>query len=113
MADPEVVFADEPTGALDQANSANILALLRRLTADRGRSLVGAEAVVVTGARHGGEEQILVPLHRAHHRGAEEEEDQVVVGRVARVHQVPVRGAEGPVHVLAAPVDPRERLLVE
>ena len=40
MADPEVVFADEPTGALDQANSANILALLRQLTVDRGRSLV-------------------------------------------------------------------------
>ncbi len=40
MADPEVVFADEPTGALDQANSVNILTLLRQLTIDRGRSLV-------------------------------------------------------------------------
>ena len=40
MADPEVVFADEPTGALDQANSASILALLRDLTIGRGRSLV-------------------------------------------------------------------------
>ncbi|WP_420623569.1 ABC transporter ATP-binding protein [Candidatus Poriferisodalis sp.] len=40
MTDPEVVFADEPTGALDQANSASILALLKELTIDRGRSLV-------------------------------------------------------------------------
>ncbi|WP_419552916.1 ABC transporter ATP-binding protein [Candidatus Poriferisodalis sp.] len=40
MTDPEVVFADEPTGALDQANSASILALLKGLTIDRRRSLV-------------------------------------------------------------------------
>ena len=40
MADPEVVFADEPTGALDQASSASVLAVLRQLTIDRGRSLV-------------------------------------------------------------------------
>ena len=40
MADPAVVFADEPTGALDQANSASVLELLHELTVDRGRSLV-------------------------------------------------------------------------
>ncbi|WP_419932155.1 ABC transporter ATP-binding protein [Candidatus Poriferisodalis sp.] len=40
MPDPQVVFADEPTGALDQSNSASILSLLRSLTVDRGRSLV-------------------------------------------------------------------------
>lgn len=40
MADPAVVFADEPTGALDRANSANVIELLRNLTVDRGRSLV-------------------------------------------------------------------------
>ena len=40
MPDPQVVFADEPTGALDQSNSASILSLLRNLTVDRGRSLV-------------------------------------------------------------------------
>lgn len=40
MPDPQVVFADEPTGALDQANSANILSLLQEVTVGRGRSLV-------------------------------------------------------------------------
>lgn len=40
MADPAVVFADEPTGALDEANSITIIELLRELTVDRGRSLV-------------------------------------------------------------------------
>lgn len=40
MPDPHVVFADEPTGSLDQANSANVLSLLRELTIGRGRSLV-------------------------------------------------------------------------
>ena len=40
MGDPAVVFADEPTGALDQASSVEIVAVLRRLTVDRGSSLV-------------------------------------------------------------------------
>lgn len=40
IAGPSVVFADEPTGALDQANSAAVIALLRRLTVDAGRTLV-------------------------------------------------------------------------
>ena len=42
MTDPEVVFADEPTGALDQANTASVISLLQELTVDRGRSLVVA-----------------------------------------------------------------------
>ena len=80
---------------------------------DRGRRLVGAQAVVVAGSRHAGQEQILVLLHRAHHRRAEEEEHQVVVRRVAGIHQVSVRGSERPVDVLAAPVDSHEGLLVQ
>ena len=38
--DPEVVFADEPTGALDSAAEADVLALLRRLVDDRGATVV-------------------------------------------------------------------------
>ena len=52
-------------------------------------------------------------FHSAHDCSAEEEEDQVVVRRVARIHQVPVRRAEGPVEVFAAAVDPGEGLLVQ
>lgn len=40
IADPSVVFADEPTGALDRASSGMVLSLLRSLTVERGRSLV-------------------------------------------------------------------------
>lgn len=40
VADPPVVLADEPTGALDQATSLEVTDLLRRLTVDCGRSLV-------------------------------------------------------------------------
>ncbi len=40
VADPSIVFADEPTGALDQASSARVVDLLRRLVVGRGRSLV-------------------------------------------------------------------------
>ncbi len=40
MADPSVVFADEPTGALDQTSSTMVLSLLRAFTVDQGRSLV-------------------------------------------------------------------------
>ena len=80
---------------------------------DRGRGFVGAQAVVVPRAGNACQQQILVLLHRAHDRGAEEEEHQVVVGSVPRVHQVSVRGPEGPVEVLSAPVDPLEGLLVQ
>jgi lipoprotein-releasing system ATP-binding protein len=40
VAGPALVLADEPTGNLDQANAAAVLALLTRLTLDRGASLV-------------------------------------------------------------------------
>jgi putative ABC transport system ATP-binding protein len=38
--DPSVIFADEPTGNLDSANGAAILALMRQLNQETGKSLV-------------------------------------------------------------------------
>jgi putative ABC transport system ATP-binding protein len=40
VTDPAVVLADEPTGALDSANSARVVDLLARLVADRGQTVV-------------------------------------------------------------------------
>ncbi len=40
IADPQLVLADEPTGALDQESSATVISLLERLTIDVGRTLV-------------------------------------------------------------------------
>jgi putative ABC transport system ATP-binding protein len=37
---PEVLFADEPTGALDSATAANLLAFLRRSTHELGQTIV-------------------------------------------------------------------------
>ncbi len=41
--DPQLILADEPTASLDAANGQDVMALLRRLTTDEGRT-----AVVVT-----------------------------------------------------------------
>ena len=40
VAEPDVIFADEPTGALDTRSSRSILELLRRTTDEGGRTLV-------------------------------------------------------------------------
>ncbi|HLR44233.1 MAG TPA: ATP-binding cassette domain-containing protein, partial [Brevibacterium sp.] len=54
ITEPEVVFADEPTGALDSQTSAAVLRLLLETTVGRGRTLVMVthdEAVAATCAR--------------------------------------------------------------
>lgn len=38
--DPDILIADEPTGAVDSANSARIVQLLRRVAKERGMTLV-------------------------------------------------------------------------
>jgi len=38
--DPRILIADEPTGAVDSANSARIVQMLRRLAKERGMTLV-------------------------------------------------------------------------
>jgi putative ABC transport system ATP-binding protein len=40
ITEPDVVFADEPTGALDSASSEEVLGLLRRGVDDFGRTVV-------------------------------------------------------------------------
>ncbi|MCZ4520927.1 hypothetical protein O4220_20645 [Rhodococcus ruber] len=40
MSEPEVVFADEPTGALDSAGSRSVLELLRSVVDHEGQTVV-------------------------------------------------------------------------
>jgi len=40
VAGPAIVLADEPTGALDSVNSGNVIALLSRLVADHGQTVI-------------------------------------------------------------------------
>jgi putative ABC transport system ATP-binding protein len=40
VTDPDVIFADEPTGALDTRSAREVLALLREATVDDGRTLI-------------------------------------------------------------------------
>jgi putative ABC transport system ATP-binding protein len=40
MRDPPLILADEPTGSLDRASGEDILALLRSLTHDEGKTLI-------------------------------------------------------------------------
>jgi putative ABC transport system ATP-binding protein len=51
VADPQVVFADEPTGALDSTTSASVLTALLDSTAGRGRTLVMVTHDEATAAR--------------------------------------------------------------
>ena len=81
---------------------------------DRRRRLVGAEAVVLADVRDRGPQQALVLVDGLDHRGAEEQEADVLRRRVARLHQVVAGvGAHRPVVVLAGAVDAGERLLVQ
>ena len=81
---------------------------------DRRRRLVGAQAVVLADVGDRGAQQALVLVDRLDHRGAEEEEVDVVGRRVARVEQVGAGvGAHRPVVVLAGAVDAGEGLLVQ
>jgi putative ABC transport system ATP-binding protein len=50
---PAIVLADEPTGALDSANSVRVVELLERLVAERGQTviLVTHDPVVAAAAR--------------------------------------------------------------
>ena len=59
---------------------------------DGRRRFVGAEPVIVAGVRDAEAEQALPHVHRANHRGAEEQELHVVVRRVARVRAGCCRG---------------------
>jgi putative ABC transport system ATP-binding protein len=43
VTDPEILLADEPTASLDETNGQTVMALLRRLTADQGKT-----AIIVT-----------------------------------------------------------------
>lgn len=40
LSDPDIIFADEPTGALDQESGAKVMKVLRGLAADSGKTVV-------------------------------------------------------------------------
>ena len=81
---------------------------------DGRRRLVRAEPVIVAGAGDAVAQQPLELVHRAQHRGAEHQELDVVVRRLAGVQQVVAQVvAHAPVQVLARAVDAGKRLLVQ
>jgi putative ABC transport system ATP-binding protein len=53
IAEPAVVLADEPTGALDQTTSGMVIALLEKLTVGKGRSLILVTHDATIAGRHG------------------------------------------------------------
>ncbi len=111
----------EDAARLCRLGAARLLDLLedvRQLIAeedrdDRRRRFVGAEAVVVAGAGDRVAQQPLELVDGAQHGGAEDEELDVLVRRVARVQQVVAQVvAHAPVEMLAGAVDAGKRLLV-
>ena len=93
----------------------HVLKLIAQEDRDDGRrGLVGAEPVIVAGARHRDAQKFRVLRHRADDRDAEDEELRVVVRVVAGVEQVlALVGGHRPVVVLARAVDAGEGLLVQ
>ena len=79
---------------------------------DGRRRLVGAETVVVAGARRRHAQKLLILVDRLNNAGEEYEEAQVLHGVLARIEQVAPAGGDGPVVVLARPVDALEGLFV-
>ena len=79
---------------------------------DGRRRLVGAETVVVAGARRRHAQKLLILVDRLNNAGEEYEEAQVLHGVLARIEQVAATGGDGPIVVLARPVDGLEGLLV-
>ena len=81
---------------------------------DCGRSLIGAESVVIARGCYGSSEQILVLVDSLNDRREEELEGDVVLGVLSGAEEV-LAGicAERPVVMLARAVNAREGLLVE
>ena len=79
---------------------------------DGRRCLVGAQAMVVAGARRRHAQELLVLVDCLDDAGEEHEEAKVLHGILARIEQVAATGGNGPVVVLARPIDGLEGLLM-
>ena len=53
MINPAIVFADEPTGALDSATAIEVMSILLAATTGRGRTLVARRCQRIVGLQDG------------------------------------------------------------